>query len=83
MFIAMTASCDTSQQLLVFVVTRSEKLELAAEERRYRINLAKAQGWYGESGGISMLESHSPTICRQLCLGVLSNLNVGREDISD
>lgn len=44
MFIAMTASCDTSQQLLVFVVTRSEKLELAAEERRYRINLAKAQG---------------------------------------
>lgn len=44
MFITMTAPCDTSQQLLVFVLTRAENLELAAGRRGCRIDLAKAQG---------------------------------------
>lgn len=83
MFVTMTASCDTSHKLLVFALTRSEKLELAAEKQRRRTDLAKAQGWYGGNGGISILESRSPAICRQLCLRVLSNLNVGRGDIRD
>ena len=49
MFITMTAPCDTSQQLLAFVLTRSENLELAAlggmgGGRGWRVDLPKAQG---------------------------------------
>lgn len=39
MFITMTALCDTSQQLLLFVLTPSENVEPAAEGQGCRIDL--------------------------------------------
>lgn len=52
MFITMTAPCDTSQQLLVFVLTLSENPELAAERRGCRIDLTKAQGEEAVAGKV-------------------------------
>lgn len=52
MFITMTAPCDTSQQLLLFVLTLSENLELAVEGRECRIDLIKAQGEEAVAGKV-------------------------------
>lgn len=60
MFITMTASCDTSQQLLVFVLTLSENLELADEGRGCRIGLAKTQGEEAVAGKVVGLACWKP-----------------------
>lgn len=52
MFITMTAPGDTSQQLLLFVLTLSENLELADERRGCRIDLAKAQSEEADRGKV-------------------------------
>lgn len=52
MFITMTAPCDTSQQLLLFVLTLSENLEFAAEgvgsiSQRHKAKRLLQGKWWG------------------------------------
>jgi len=78
-FITMTAPCDTSQQLLLFVLAFPERSEPAAEGQGCGIDPQSSKAkrllqgrWWGWSA-----ETPSPAVCEQLYLRAHSHVNDG------